>query len=131
MFKIAVLAAVFAGAVSSTALAWSETTISLTDPNSFQAEGTLETGMMEGYFCSNRPDADTIAHYLSGVKVHAEDLAMALRNCNPDVRPVAGIFPAKGNYPVAFVKMLDDVNRSSYLVRGLLSNMRLQEARAQ
>ena len=126
----AVLAAVLIVATNSTALAWSETTITLADPSGQSTDGTLQTGEMEGYFCSNRPDAETLADYLSGVKVQGEDLAMALGHCKPGVRLVTGLFPEKGKYPVVFVRMLGNLVESSYLVRGFLTDIQRQEAQA-
>lgn len=129
MFKHAVLAAVFAGAVSSTAFAWSEETLNLKDPASDEIAGEVRTGLMQGYFCASKSDAEVLAKYMRGTKVQAEDLAMSLGHCVSDSRHVAGIFP-KGEFPVVFVRQLSTVE-SWYLVPGLFIDLKQQDARAQ
>jgi len=128
MFKHAVLAAVFAGAVSSTAFAWSEESLNLKDPAG-ETAGKVQVGLMQGFFCASKSDAEILANYMRGTKVQAEDLAMSLGHCVSDSRHVAGIFP-EGNFPVVFVRHLTSVE-TWYLVPGLFTDLKQQDARAQ
>ncbi len=125
--KSTVLTFVFVGIFGSAALGWEEVTVDLKDPD-IPVVGTVESGQVEGYFCSDRFSAEILAKYFSGVQTPKEELVIGLRQCVPDVRHVAGVFP-EGKYTVAYVRDLSDM-MPSYLVRGLLADMRIQEARA-
>lgn len=129
MIQCAALAVVFAVAFSSTALAWSEVSINLEDPNGHATQGVVLAGKMEGYYCSDRAHAHTLSRYMSSVKVQAEELTLAFGRCKPDSRHVTGVFPEKEKFPVVYVKMLDNLAESSYLVPGLLVDFKMQEAR--
>lgn len=129
MKQHAVLAVVFAVAFSSATFAWSEVSINLEDPSGQTTNGVVLSGQMEGYYCSDRGDAHTLSLYMSGVKVQAEELILAFGRCKPDTRHVTGAFPEKEKFPVVYVKMLDNLAESSYLVPGLLVDFKMQEAR--
>ncbi len=129
MIQRAVLVVVLAVAFSSTALAWSEVSINLEDPSGHTTKGVALAGKMEGYFCSDRAHAHTLSQYMSGVKVQAEELIVAFGRCKPDSRHVTGVFPEKEKFPVVYVKMLDNLAESGYLVPGLLVDFKMQEAR--
>lgn len=122
---VAMVALSFSGSV---ALAWSEQTINLVDPAGSPGDGIVQMVRAEGYFCADRKNAEVLSAHFSGRKVASEVLMFTLRDCVPDVRSVAGIFPQGKPYTVIFVKSLENLTRGFYLVPGLLSSMRIERA---
>lgn len=129
MNQRAAMAVVFAVAFGCPAFAWSEVNVTLEDPSGHPTKGVIFVGQMEGYYCSERSHAYSLSQYMSGVRMHIEEVVMAFGQCKPDTRHVMGVFPEKEKFPVVYVKMLENLAKSSYLVPGLLVDFKIHEAR--